>query len=543
MIQDQTRNIIRQVALRLKDDAEAAKRSLCEDALGYFERTSDRDLLTKFYKQRYAQGKKFERDAQGTANDNTGYSGWWTYVKGKEAIGLDNNQYEIITSGIGQKVGTVLANLTNQPTQSYEYLTESGKPDTSTAEIINGYRERGDYAMGVAGADYLASIIESGPMMITMAGETFRYRPFSPGAIYCMFRDTVTENGKPRSIDPLDIEDASVVVIELQAPGNNETDKRHFIAFFGRQDGLEYGRQVEYTANYWYDWPDDFGDGDFYLDAKKTIPANPLSWSAEKTKGKFGSEYPIVIFRGGWIKTSNQVAPITDSLYKNCRELDLSYSRLLYCAHESARGINAIQNPDGEALPNASSGNIELNGAQTIQILGQPASNTLGALEVVAQIKETVVSGHNVPLYQIMPLTSPESGVALFIKTQPLINFRESRIKLNRKQVEKIYDIERGLLLVHQNKMVGENTKIVWNPGRYIIPEDPKLKSERLMFEYQNGLKDWVRTIRDMYDLATDEDAKKFIDAMEERKLESPNYAGPRKQGGAQSFGLNPLLK
>jgi hypothetical protein len=210
-------------------------------------------------------------------------------------------------------------------------------------------------------------------------------------------------------------------------------------------------------------------------------------------------------------------------MYESVLEIDLAFSRLLKDGLNAARGKDIITNELGAPLPRSLEGIIALQKGQTIETIGRTAKEAVDAINVVENEARTVASGFGVPGYMVISegLATPESGIALAIKTAPLIETRERRVKLNKQQVDKVYHIERGLLEVHSDDTL-PSAKQIWNPGRVVIPETESEKIANLSAAMKEKLKSYVRAIRDYYNLPDDDAAVEMIEKIEQQNLENP---------------------
>jgi hypothetical protein len=210
-------------------------------------------------------------------------------------------------------------------------------------------------------------------------------------------------------------------------------------------------------------------------------------------------------------------------------EVDLAYSRLMKDALSAATGKTLVTNEQGAPLPRSLEGAVALQKGQTLEVTGRPAINAKFALDVINDDAVLLGSGFGVPGYMIVTdsLAVPTSGIALAIRTKPLIEARERRVKLNRTQVNKVYHIERGLLEVHSDTTLPQ-AKQVWNPGRMMVPETEMEKINNLSMAMDKKLKSYVRAVRDYYDLPDDDAAVEMIEKIEQQNVENPPPAAQR---------------
>jgi hypothetical protein len=450
---------------------------------------------------------------------------------------------EVITSGTGRKILGTLSNLFTNPTQSWTYLSEDGKPleEDDVAELF-AHREAGGFHNALPQADWISNAVGTGPNLISWSSGHLTYNPFSPACVYARYHDFVMDEGEPRGVDYKNLEDATVVVVEtIQASTNTSADQSQFLAFFGRSNDYPFGRMVQYVSNNWDGWPDvnDPNAIDYRLDSGEI--ANPLSWLAATGEG-VGVEYPIIMIDGGISVTHEKIAPVSTSLYENCLEIDVAFSRLLKDSLENALGTKAIRSGMTTHLPRTLSGVVHLMDDQEMQIHFVPNSNAEIAFKITKEQARAIAESHGVPGYMIISEAGalPESGIALAIRTQPLMHNRDTRIRLNKTPVSKMFDIERGLYQVHTGEPLLPNTKQVWNPGRFIMPENELDKLTRLSTALDKKAISYVRFIRDLHNLATDDDAVKFIEEINEQNTEFPAPAAPAAPRPGLPPGITP---
>ena len=536
--QSRTTELIRQTSLKLRDVSYEIETTNVDDALAYFERREDTSKIREKYEDRVATGiRKTE-----------GESGYETYTKQRVAEMIEQGELEIVSVGMGPKIINARATLFTNQTQSWDYVTGEGKEqqrDEDTAKIIAEQRKLGGFNVQLPNADYVAAGVDTGPLHIDWSGGHLVYKAFSPTCIYALFGDSIIDGGVERAVDYTNIEDAAVVVVLLSSQRNANDANPHinqYVAYFGRSDKYENGRRVVYESQNWKDIPEfgiDDKAHDYILKGTKD-PANPLSVMAAKkaNEGIVVPEYPICLFHGGLSKTADTLVPMSTSLYESCLEIDLAMSKLMKSSLTSALGKDVLTNELGHELPRCLEGAVLLRKGQTLQIMGQPVSNSQGAMEVLKDEMRAIAEGHSVPGYLVIQQAggNPESGVALVVRTQPLISDRNGRVRTNESEVDRMWNIERYMYEFVTGQPLGNaDTRQVWNPGRYNVPETDLDKITRLSMALDKGAMDYVRFIRDYYNFATDQDAMDFIDTM--RDEERMAYKAPTATG-AQRTGL-----
>jgi len=522
---DRNRDVIRQSLKEVKAMDVEADADMVDDVLDYFERRTDHYQIREKMKSRFGIGVK----------KTDGETGYETYSREGFKEQVEAGSYETIPSGVGNKIILSLATLFTNETQSWAWVEEgengSVAKNDEVAQVIQQHRLAGGFEVSMADTDFISVAIDSAPILLSWSAGHMTYRPFSPACLYAKYHDTIFDGGEERGVDYTDIEDASVVVIKLssnRADSSEDPENDQYIAFFGRSEEYPYGRQVTYNAKSWDKWPLPNTSG-----TESVLPSgelyNPLSWLAATSDDYTGIEYPIAILRGGVTITSDTLTPISTSMYESVTEIDLAFSRLLKDGLNAARGKDIITNELGAPLPRSLEGIVALQKGQTLNVLGRTAKEAMDAIEVVKDEVSTLASGFGVPGYMVIaePTSVPQSGIALAIRTTPLIETRNRRIKLNKDQVEKIYQIERGLLEVHGDVKLPK-AKQVWNPGRVVIPETEAEQLANLSAAMEKKLKSYVRAVRDYYNLPDDDAAVEMIEKIAQQNAENPPPAAQR---------------
>ena len=509
--------------LRVFDNASNAQ--ILNDALDYFELKEPFKLLAEKMKARGAIGVK-KKDDEG---------GYETYEKQRVSEQIGNGEYEKVVTGLGRRIVSSMANLFSNKTQKWEYLRGDEKLDPEELETLQYYRQAGNFQQSLIVSDWISCALKSSLLMPIWSGNQFVYQPIAPQCVHFKFGDTVIDGDVERGFRYNDIRDASVVVIDLGNVTNSDTGSTNnqYLAIFGKSKKYPLGRHVTYVASDWQGWPSEQTEQDWVT--KSGELANPLTWVSETT-GDFNIEYPLVIFLGD-MSLGNEILPTSTTLYENCLEIDTSVSNILRYSMQSAHGNRVLTNEGNQPLPRCLDGAIGLAKGQTYDLKSLPISNAQGALQNVQIIGRSIAEGYSVPGYMVFAesIVTPESGVALMIRTQPLIELRDNRIGLNNESVSKIFDIERALHFAYTNEKLLDGVTQQWDPGRWIMPEDQTVKGDRLKKNLDNKAISYVRYIRDMHDLATDDDAVAYIETMQEQDA----TIQPPKPG-LQKFGQLP---
>jgi len=506
-------------------------RDIIADAWSYFDRSDDIESVRGKALQRFGVGI---RRGDGTASEDTSRAeDYDTYERTANKAKIINGHMEIISTSFGIRVGRIRANLFNSPTQRYEYLSDNDEQDEIVAETVKLIRDVGGYDTTIETADYAACCLGSAAVHVYFKGEQLQYDTLLPQDVYLVFPRYVSDMSASgsrimRAVDYRDIEDAGAVIIRMATDytetGSN-SDQR-WLAYVGQNEDYPDGRMVSYSAKNFWPIPAPGDDGVFdYSHAGDGAPANPLTYlgnhgSTEQRKAA-RCEYPIAVIDGALRSNSKEVLPTSTSLYDSSLEVELAWSRVLRSALKSARGKDVFTRGIGAQprLP-ASLDVLDLVPDVQYQLLNIPASNSKDAAEVVKTVARTTSEGYDVPGYMVLAEQQggPESGVALAIRTRPLVEARDKRIKINGRAVSKIYDIERGLLTEYTGEeIIPASVRQAWNPGRIEMPVNKAEQTAQLQAAMDAMLVDQVAAVREYAGLVSDADALALIGKYLER--------------------------
>lgn len=520
---NKNRSVVRKALI----DANVAKiemeNSIIDDAISYFERTTDHEATRVGMKDRFAVGIDRIR------GDGDNESGYYTYRRGAIGEAIDSGLIETLSSGVAGRIICSLANLFNSDTQSWSFLDENGKMSDDAETLINDHRYRGKFGPTLVMADKLSCAINGSFVFVGISGDHLKYHVVSPSSFNAIYHATINDGGTDRAVDYSEIEDATVIVLKLSDPISVDPTKQQYLAIFGRSEVYPYGRHVVYRASKWDSIPDVGEDDSFDYLLDNGDVANPLSYLAATHPDESIPEYPIIKLDGGLTMIQGDIVTTSTSLYENCIEFDIAYSRLLKDSLNSARGRDIISNKLNLPLPRSTEGMVSLLDGQDMKVDGRDASNSVNAMSVLESCIVNVSGGYNVPGYMVVssPAALGEiSGVALMIRTAPLIDFRNFRISLNEAEIDRLWEIEKNMLRVHMGDTAEYLSTIQqsWDPGKYIMPEDNKSKTERLAMAQDSGYIDYVAAVKSYHNLATDDQAKSVIDKYNKRANE---YSAP----------------
>jgi len=547
---DRNNDILRQALREHKYSKVELENTILDTAVAYFDRTGDHDALRDAMKARFAVGiTKTTTLSDAGSDTETGYE---TYSKNAKEVQIEQGILEAVTSGIGGKIVGALANLFTADNQSWTFLKESeageAEPSEDAEQLITEHRKMGGFSTAMVNTDSLACMINGAYLFVTWVGGHLQYHVVNPTCLYAIYHESIIDNGEERAVDYSQIEDATAIVLRLSGSLSAAPDQQQYLAMFGRSAEYPFGRHVTYRASRWDSIPEVGRGGVEY-----TIPegfkgageiANPMSWLAAQDTKKIVPEYPIISLDGGLAKTGHGLLKLTTSLFDNCVEIDIGYSRLLKDSLNAARGKDVVTNEGGAPLPRSLEGVVALHNGQSLQVMGLPAANAQQAMDVLESVVTSVGSGYNVPDYMLVsdPATlTASSGVALIIRTKQLIDFRGYRIQANKAQVARLFDIEKSLITVYEPETQGKLLDGVhqsWDPGTYAIPEDRLIKIQALDNAVKSGYISQVKAVKDYNRLATDAEAIALIEQINEQNAEYPPAQAAAPKRGALPVGL-----
>jgi hypothetical protein len=522
-------SIIREPLIDLKRGDVLTNDSIVSDMLKYFDRQNDTDTIKGGINSRYAVGIKQVTDP---ANSSRTIE---TYVKEDMKLKVDSGLIEAISTGFGQKVVNALATLTTEPGHKFTLRHDQLEGDQlkEAEELLLENRVNGGFETTLVDADRMSVQVGSSAVLLTYSGSTVKYQVVAPSSVRAFFAETVTENEMERSADTKDIEDASVVIIKL-----DQVDLQvwNYLAIYGRSDIYPLGRYVTYKA----------AAGSTEIPAVGSIDANdyrgengtgevqnPLSVVALENPELALPEYPIGIILGGTTKSAS-LLPISTSLYHDSVEFDVASSHLLSISQEQARGARVVEVSEqgaNQPLPRTLSGYIVAQIGQKVVDFPGNASGSADAMKVKRDLAIDLAAGYSVPDYMVVSedyTVDASSGIALAVKTRPLKKNREYRIGLNSLQIKKIFDIEKCLIVAHDQDVDDKTAKVllestqVWDAGELTLPENKKESAERIKLLGEIGVLDMIAQIREYFQLPTEAEAIEVYEKYRGRATEYP---------------------
>lgn len=501
---------------RDEDDREALR-----DAWGYLSRQADIAAVRDLMRSRFAVGVRTNTVDNGTGTPTLESE---SYTRESDAARVEQGQWETVSGALGQRIARARATLFTQAGQRYQYTSEDGESvDESAADAVRTVREAGGYLTALVEADVLACSLGSGLLHVYWQGERLRYEPISPADVYLVYGqrvDTETSRGTiSRGVHRADLEDASAVILRT-AGGVDGSGACEWLAYVGRCADWPDGRMVSYRAREPWPLPAPGPDGvSDYRHSDADGVSNPLTYLADHGAALADlsrCEYPLVVIDGGLVTDHSTPVPTTTSLYESALECELAWSRLLSYALQGARGKDVFER-DAASSPRLPRNLdiITLEPGQHYRVDGRSAGESASAVEVVRAVARTVADGASVPGYLLIADGSvvPESGIALAIRTQPLLDDRARRARTNTAAVARLFDIERALLAEYTGQaVIAAGTVQTWTPGELELQRDMAAEGQRLQQALTAQLIDQVAAVREYHRLASDDEALALIE-------------------------------
>ena len=510
---------------------------------------TDADQLRSKIKTRYAIGIRHNSD--GT---------WSQYTHSSVSEQVDAGMMECVCVRTLRRIAEATATLFSQADQSWTITTpgeeepepekdENGDPipvENPSEDALATLRQRGRFDVTMVRADRVAVALGSCLVRVLWRGGRLAYEAVPPQCVSLGYGRQIDDGGEPRSTDTGDIEDASVVVIKLPRISDESSDSRdHFIAYFGRSAGYPRGRCVEYVASEWYRVPEPGRSKDILYEHEYGGGiGNPLTMLQDRIGAEACPwEYPVAALYGTDAPQYQALPRHGRALFDACVEMDLAWSRMLACAHQAASKTAVLTCTEAsmQAPPSCITGAVRLGPNEQMDWKGPAAADVEQASNVVGRIGRTVAEAWNVPGYLVLDdeMTSPQSGVALAIRTQPMITHREMRERINRASVMRLFDVERCVVQAATGTEPWPAASVLsWYPGRLLMPRNELELIQQLQAGITAGIIDTTDAIKEYHQFATDAEAEQYARDIARRSREVPGT----QRGGArmQSSGIVP---
>jgi hypothetical protein len=459
-----------------------------------------------------------------------------TYVHKGFSEEVYSGAIDAITMGWGHKVSNAKATLFTEPGSKFSLTHDTVEDVKDVEKMLWEHRHKGGYQSALVSCDKSSVFIGSAAVLVSYHGGSLRYRKINPGqvrAIYGEWIEETDENGETsrRPVDQSNIEDASIVMIRL---GAATLQDYAWLAIIPRNDGSKYpyGRYVYFTAPAEATEIPDPGEKGVYDFKMNGQIMNPLSWYAAENPDQDVQEIPLAIMDGGTTDVDD-LFPLCDTLYNLSVSFDKKTSHISDKADDKAAGMKVFRETDvgmAKSIPRSLSGNIHLQAGQNLDEKGTDASACKTAHEILHDDKVEAAAAFSVPDFMVSSedyTVEASSGIALAIKSKPLVQDRENRARLNAPFVNRLFEIEKAYIALKKEddekliKILVESIQ-TWDPGTLQLPENKKESADRVTLLIDKGLIDTIQGIKELYQLPSDKDAIDFYNKMAERKGEFP---------------------
>lgn len=498
--------------------------TLTSKVLGYFGRTTDRAQIKNAILARYGTGIKIEKTPSGTTRE--------TYVVNGFDERINAGHVEVVSSGFGHNLSTAVANMFTEPGLKFSLVAGEGADLKKVTEFFEDFREASQFLDGMTQADRESFQLGCSALWLEFYEGLIKYRTIDPGKIKVCFDQIIETEDGPRPVNYSDIEDATCVIMET---GNLDGTTKSFLAIYGRSVDLPYGRYVTYQTS---------GDGktvpevgepgsyDWRIPGTDT-PANPLSYYAAQNPDEVVPEYPIAIFYGGHVQR-DRLFPVSTTILEEALEADVTASHLRGISNDHARGARVIERDRtaaGAPLPPALYGNVSLEPGQKLVAVDGNASAAEIAWKLLKEGGVATAQGYGVPDFYVSSedhTLEASSGVALKVRSVPLVRFRAERININRPAVDKVFRIERALIGLFAEDAQADTLQTcsqIWEPGALNFPEDTQVTVANVAQLVSLGVYDTIEAMRVVFQLPSEADAIDKYEALRKRALQYPPLA------------------
>lgn len=509
------RRIVRDVLKDVVEDTISVSDDHLNLAVKMLNRDDDFVQVHDKMKSRYAYTVEPAKD---TSSDITGSdSGYKTIRRGDVAAAIDAGFMEAVSTGFMSAVCSTL-HVLDSDDQKWGWMRDGGEQqqdDEYITELITDVRDRGGFNIALSGADHVACGVEVCYLHPYFQGRDIFYDVVYPQDIKFMPCGGVTEYIDGNAINRIPnasvIEDYGAVVICLHGGGDYDAapDEYYYQAYIGASlnDRAPLGRCIVFRARDWKQIPD-IGDDNIITEYKNESGeiCNPLSYliHGNKYPNYTGTvEYPIIPIRGGHMSVTKNVKPVTATMWLNALEIELGWSKIFKDVQQGASGTKVLKISD-MSHPMPESLDVVVLYGDGCDYKNEPLPVSRDHVEMHQSIVKAVAGGYAVPGYTLigqMPnLSTPESGISLAIQTAPLNRFRQHRIKINKSNIERLYEVERGLLihgyLGEEGVSAFEGVYQTFDPGDFSAPKDEATRIANAKALLDTGAIDQIEFLR-----------------------------------------------
>jgi hypothetical protein len=391
LLQTERGKLIRQsIPLTELKDSEVTGLPVVSEIVDYSD-DNERPYILAKYAQRYCERiQKADSGEVGSAED-TYYSN--PVLAAKAAV--DTGKFEVVTLGTLTKIKRIVASL-NRDTE-YQYVDEAGQEVEDFQQDIEQSRAQAGFLMKLGRTDELAVVSGSAGMLVQQLGSQMDYQPLQSNQIKVVHAESIMEGDSERPTNTLDIEEASLVVLQMSAASGLASN---YVAYFPRSDEYPKGRMVKYTANNWYEIPIVGADGSVdHRDAGDEI-ANPLTVLQDTAQDWTIPEIPVSLWQGSVNGAGSELLPTYTTLYEQDKEINLAASRQMFAGVRSATGIIVFSTELGGSpvvSDNLGEGLSMLKPGQSLNVLSVPGINQKYLMDTIKDTVAFLSESYGVP--------------------------------------------------------------------------------------------------------------------------------------------------
>ena len=465
--------------------------SLVNDACNTLYGIGDRALVLDAMVERFARVLNRVKDGD-TGTTNTVLANFVRDTDGAAQAAIMAGQFEVARTQWYENIVTESSNLFGQSSNGFEYSIPTA------SEVIEPIREASGSALSAQRWDMVSNGVKSCPLYIEMKGTRLVETEVRPNALWIIFADSITENGKNRATDTMGLDEASCVIMQLA--GHDQ-----YAAWWGPSEDYPNGRHCVFTAKKFSDVPEpeDKDGREFTIQGEYSemtvgveMLANPLTlWSIDSDVAP--PVYPFSILYGS--DRSTGILPVSTSLYEQCLEYDLTASLILGASGRGARGARVLsQTGDadpGDVSDNMGEGDVLLGRNKELNFAGWSPTHAAAAYETLKNLARATAEANSVPGDMAVrgDQSTIESGYHYRLKLDKLIDHRTKRISMNRASVKRRWEIEKALINAttytkKSDYTIPGNTDEMWKPGDYDILTSPEEERAELEWQLKNGI-------------------------------------------------------
>ena len=482
------------------------------------------DYLDGNYKVHIMQGliNRYARKITKDANSSNAGDGVWedgTYIAALQyapKAAIEAGLFEVVGTEYYQKIARHAGSLANN-TQFVYVDGDSDKPNEEFAADMAEEREKAGFNQRLGRAEEMAVATGSAGILVQVVGSKLDYQPLPSNQIWIAFNATIIDDGEERPVNMMDINEASVVVVLVEA--GNETNT--YAAFFPRSDEYPQGRMVKYDAAKWYNIP--MPGFDSYaveaLDNAGEI-GNPLTVLQDKAGDYSIPEIPVIPWVGTLKGVGKSILPTDTALFDTCKELDMSLSRAFTSLNKSATGNLMFTSEAGSSpvwADNLGEGVNMLKPGQSAIMLNLPPAGGESLLNAVERGGAMVGDSYGVPDYLLAVGDSANvpSGAALMELNQPSAKMRRMRADANRGNMRMLFAVEKALAAIDNDDpsfAAGIEQRWIVNDMSIVKTDEQRLNEAKMAQDLRvKGQRENVRDLVHGMADATDDEVDAYI--------------------------------